>query len=150
MSKYKHFLGKHTPGPPERLTSSAIGSASSPGSLLWQLSCLLHNILTALNKGKYTVFTNNGSSPNICIQILQTDLYTLPYRISWYYLIKNQSIFPLAIIFSLIPITFSLSCALIMWGLQGKNVETSLQSNKDTRHHLHRSHNLTRKMSQLH
>ena len=64
--------------------------------------------------------------------------------------LKNQSIFSLAIIFSLIPITFSLSCALIMLGLQGKNVETSLQSNKDTRDHLNTSHNLTRKMSQLH
>ena len=33
-------------------------------------------------------------SPNIHIQILQTDLHTYPYRISWENLFKDQSIFP--------------------------------------------------------
>ena len=33
------------------------------------------------------------SSPNIQKQILQTDLYTFPYRISWEKLIKDQRFF---------------------------------------------------------
>ena len=40
----------------------------------------------------------NPLSPNIHIQILQTDLYTFPYRMSKENLIKDQSIFPLVII----------------------------------------------------
>jgi len=36
----------------------------------------------------------NPLSPNIHIQILQTDLYTFPLRISYENLIKDQSIFP--------------------------------------------------------
>ena len=39
----------------------------------------------------------NPLSPNIHIQILQTDLYTFPYRMSKENLIKDQSIFPLVI-----------------------------------------------------
>ena len=35
----------------------------------------------------------NPLSPNIHIQILQTDLYTFPWRMSWENLIKDQSIF---------------------------------------------------------
>ena len=35
----------------------------------------------------------NPLSPNIHRQILQTDLYTFPLRISWENLIKDQSIF---------------------------------------------------------
>ena len=42
----------------------------------------------------------NPLSLNIHIQILQTDLYTFPYRMSQENLIKDQSIFPLMIIFS--------------------------------------------------
>ena len=40
----------------------------------------------------------NLYAPNIQIQILQTDLHTFHYKISWENLIKNQSIFPLVII----------------------------------------------------
>ena len=40
----------------------------------------------------------NPLSPNIHIQILQTDLYTFPYRISWEKLIKDQGIFSFVII----------------------------------------------------
>ena len=43
-------------------------------------------------------FTVNPLSPNIHMQILQTDLYTFPYRMSKENLIKDQSIFPLVII----------------------------------------------------
>ena len=39
----------------------------------------------------------NPFSPNIHIQILQTDLYTFPYRMSKENLIKDESIFPLVI-----------------------------------------------------
>ena len=35
----------------------------------------------------------NPLSPNIHIQILQTNLYTFPSRMSWENLIKDQSIF---------------------------------------------------------
>ena len=48
----------------------------------------------------------NPLSPNIHKQILQTDLYTFPIRISWENLIKDQGIFALVIIL-LILITFS-------------------------------------------
>ena len=41
----------------------------------------------------------NPLSPNIHIQILQTDLYTFPYRMSKENLIKDQSVFPLVIIY---------------------------------------------------
>ena len=37
----------------------------------------------------------NPLSPNIHKQILQTDLYTFPYRISWEKLIKDQRFFSL-------------------------------------------------------
>ena len=37
--------------------------------------------------------TSRDSSPNIQKQILQTDLYTFPYRISWEKLIKDQRFF---------------------------------------------------------
>ena len=37
----------------------------------------------------------NPLSPNIHKQILQTDLYTSPYRISWEKLIKDQRFFSL-------------------------------------------------------
>ena len=40
----------------------------------------------------------NPLSPNIHIQIPQTDLYTFPYRMSKENLIKDQSVFPLVII----------------------------------------------------
>ena len=36
----------------------------------------------------------NPLSPNIHIQILQTDLHTFPWRISWENLIKDQRFFP--------------------------------------------------------
>ena len=39
-----------------------------------------------------------GLSPGIHLQILQTDLHTFPYRISWENLIIDQSIFPEVII----------------------------------------------------
>ena len=41
----------------------------------------------------------NPLSPNIHIQILQTDLHTFPLRISWENLIKHQGIFSFVIIF---------------------------------------------------
>ena len=37
----------------------------------------------------------NPLSPNIYKEILQTDLYTFPYRISWEKLIKDQRFFSL-------------------------------------------------------
>jgi len=40
----------------------------------------------------------NPLSPNIHIQILQTDLLTFPFRMSKENLIKDQSVFPLVII----------------------------------------------------
>ena len=37
--------------------------------------------------------TVNPLSPNIYRQILQTDLYTFPWKLSWENLVKDQSIF---------------------------------------------------------
>ena len=64
----------------------------------------------------------NPLSPNIHIQILQTDLYTFPSRISQENLIKDQGIFPLVIIL-LILITLSLDN---VWILLGENCCWSL------------------------
>ena len=60
----------------------------------------------------------NPSSPNINIQILQTDLHTFPLRISWKNLINDQVIFSLVIIILLILLTFSLDN---VWKLLGEN-----------------------------
>ena len=46
----------------------------------------------------YHIIKFNPLSPNIHIQILQTNLYTFPSRMSWENLIKDQSIFFLVII----------------------------------------------------
>ena len=46
----------------------------------------------------YHIIKVDPLSPNIHIQILQTNLYTFPSRMSWENLIKDQSIFFLAII----------------------------------------------------
>ena len=54
-------------------------------------------------------------SPNIHLQILQTDLHTFPLRISWENLIKDQGIFSLVIIL-LISTTLSLDNVWILWG----------------------------------
>ena len=43
----------------------------------------------------WVYFTLNPVSPKIHKQILQTDLYTFPYRISWEKLIKDQRFFSL-------------------------------------------------------
>ena len=59
----------------------------------------------------------NPLSPNINIQILQTDLHTFPLRISWENLIKDHGIFSMMIIL-LILITLSLDS---VWILLGEN-----------------------------
>ena len=67
-------------------------------------------------------FLFNPLSPNILIQILQTDLHTSPLTISWENLIKDQSIFSMVIIL-LILITLSLDS---VWILLGENCCWSL------------------------
>ena len=57
----------------------------------------------------------NPLSPNIHLQILHTDLYTFPLRISWENLKKDQGIFTLVIIL-LILITFSFDNVWIFLG----------------------------------
>ena len=56
-------------------------------------------------------------SPNIHIQILQTDLHTFPYRISLENLSKDQSIFPKVIILYIL-INFSFN---YVWIFLGEN-----------------------------
>ena len=70
----------------------------------------------------HIVFRFNPLSPNIKIQILHTDLYTFPLRISWENLIKDQGIFSLVIIL-LILIASSLNN---IWILLGENWSWSL------------------------
>ena len=64
----------------------------------------------------------NPLSPGIHIQILQTDLHTLPLRISWENLIKHQGIFSFVIIFYILT-TLSLDN---VWTLLGENCCRSL------------------------
>ena len=47
----------------------------------------------------------NPLSPNIYIQILQTDLHTFPVRITSDNLIKDHGVFPLIILFILITLS---------------------------------------------
>ena len=47
---------------------------------------------------RYCNIKDNPLSPNIHIQILQTDLHTFPLRISWEKLMADQSVFSLMII----------------------------------------------------
>ena len=62
-------------------------------------ACTVYTVWPLEKVGCFNLF-----APNIQIQILQTDLHTFRYKISWENLIKNQGIFPLVII-SLIYIT---------------------------------------------
>ena len=68
----------------------------------------------------------NPLSPNIHIQILQTDLHTFPLRITWENLIKDHVIFPLVIML-LILITIPLDN---VWILLGENCFLSLLARK--------------------
>ena len=60
--------------------------------------------------------TFNPIGPTIHIQILQTDLHTFPYKISWENLLKNESILQALMIISLILKTFSLDDVLKLLG----------------------------------
>ena len=60
--------------------------------------------------------TSRHSSPNIQKQILQTDLYTFPYRISWEKLIKDQRFFFVIIWLILIDVVLDNP-----WRLLGEN-----------------------------
>ena len=71
----------------------------------------------------------NPLSPNIHIQILQTDLHTFPLRITWENLIKDHVIFPLVIML-LILITIPLDN---VWILLGENCFLSLLALKGLR-----------------
>ena len=64
----------------------------------------------------------NPQTPNIHIQILQTDLHSFPLRISWENLIKHQGIFSFVIIFYILT-TLSLDN---VWTLLGENCCRSL------------------------
>ena len=55
-------------------------------------------------------------SPNIHIQILQTDLHTFPWRISWENLVKDQIFFSLWSLFLSILIDFALDSLWISLG----------------------------------
>ena len=75
----------------------------------------------------------NPLSPNIHIQILQTDLHTFPLRISWENLIKHQSIFSSVIIFYILTtlpldnvwILLGENCCWSPWGLKGVKWHTN-------------------------
>ena len=73
-------------------------------------------------RGQLIAMYINPLSPNVYIQILQTDLHTSPLRISWENLIKDHGIFSMMIIL-LILITLSLDSE---WILLGENCCWSL------------------------
>ena len=69
----------------------------------WIVFYLAHSVIHLFNNIASRQITTqwilfNPLSPNIHIQILQTDLYTFPYRMSKENLINDQRIFPLVII----------------------------------------------------
>ena len=71
--------------------------------------------ITAKEPSLESMCNCNPLSPNIHIQILQTDLHTFPLRISWENLIKDHGIFSMMIIL-LILITLSLDSVWILLG----------------------------------
>ena len=89
---------------------------------------LANNLLTKLGQGPGPNYKISHLStpliPNINIKILQTDLYTFPWRISWENLIKDQIVIHLVIIL-LILTPFYLHNALVLlqenwcWSLLG-------------------------------
>ena len=82
------------------------------------LKCCLFLTLPRRHKEQSgSPFLLNPLSPNIHIQILQTDLHTSPLRISWENLIKDHGIFSMMIIL-LILITLFLDS---VWILLGEN-----------------------------
>ena len=92
------------------------------GSLMLFVVCWISLFLTSIftqitakEPSLESMCNINPSSPNIPIQILQTDLHTSPVTISWENLIKDQSIFSMAIIL-LILITLSLDSVWILLG----------------------------------
>ena len=69
----------------------------------WIVFYLVHSVIHFFNNIASRQITTqwilfNPLSPNIHIQILQTDLHTFPYRMCKENLIKDQSVFPLVII----------------------------------------------------
>ena len=76
----------------------------------------------------------NPISPNICIQILQTDLYTFRYWSSWENLKNYKSIFPLVIVLSIL-ITFSLDWVSVI--MLGENWYLSLLAFKGLNERIH-------------
>ena len=76
--------------------------------------------ITAKEPSLESMCNINPLSPNIHIQILQTDLHTSPLTISWENLIKDQSIFSMVIIL-LILITLD-----SVWILLGETCVWSL------------------------
>ena len=87
----------------------------------WKVKQIRHTVI-ATHCEIYCQVTFNPLSPNIHIQILQTDVHTSPLRISWENLIKDHGIFPMMIIL-LILITLSLDS---VWILLGENFCWSL------------------------
>ena len=78
-----------------------------------------------------TTTKRHHKQPNIHKQILQTDLHTFPYRMSYENFIKDQSIFPLVIIL-LILISYTGYSLLSLKGLKIKGFtqnELSLTGN---------------------
>ena len=93
-------------------------------SFFWQMMSCAVVIMTSFIIPFPSILNNyfNPLSPNIHIQILQTDLHTFPLRISWENLIKHQGIFSFVIIFYILT-TLSLDN---VWTLLGENCCWSL------------------------
>ena len=83
---------KGSPGKKNELINEAIktGDLYSGGMYCFAVAAI---VLLFFNSLMYQAI--NPLSPNIHKQILQTDLYTFPYRISWEKLIKDQRFFSL-------------------------------------------------------
>ena len=80
-----------------------------------KLITLYSNYKAWKEKCHRTFILVNPLSSKIHIQILQTDLHTFPYRISWENLFKDQSIFPYVMILSIL-LTFFLDYVLMLRG----------------------------------
>ena len=101
------------PGLPLPITYLSLGCLGV-GTPIVNLNLQLFSIL---NRVSFCNGILNPLSPNIHIQILQTDLHTFPLRISWENLIKDRDIFSLLIIL-LILITI---CLDNLWISLGEN-----------------------------
>ena len=106
------------------VTENILQRSQNNTNTIHLFACVQTSPISFVARVQQRNFTINPLSPNIKIQILHTGVHTLPYRISWENLIKDQSTSRLFINLLLL-LTFSIDNVLILlrensfWSLLG-------------------------------